>query len=391
MRNATLALLAILSPVWLGCSPEPAIETPSAPLTKKQTLTSSTPPGGLTVRQVPQFVHFGFDDNAISGRDGSATDGGLSFITDLFAARRNPAGNGNARTYDREPARFSFYVVTRNIEERGIDDPEHVKRQWRAAIDAGHEIGLHTHSHPHGSSYTSEQWLDEIEACRSWLTKPFDSDRAAESDVGIGVETAELTGFRAPYLEPGKPLFPALRQAGLAYDCSIQEGFQDAYDGTNLPWPYRLESGDTESSPDLWEIPAYIMIVPPDDECEKYGIAPGLRARLAERHDYFDPDTGKITGFDWNLWVEFGMTRAEVVATVTYSLDLRLSSNRAPLTFGTHSDIYSNQYPADGLNATAAERQQALEEIVDYALSKPDTRVVSARQILDWVRDPVAL
>ncbi|MDH3308780.1 MAG: polysaccharide deacetylase family protein [Acidimicrobiia bacterium] len=351
---------------------------------------SSTPPGGLTAEQVPQFVHFGFDDNGISGQSGSGTDGGLTFVTDLFAGKVNPAGTGNSRTYDGTPVNVSFYVVTEYIERPDIDEPEHLKRQWRAMVDAGHELGIHTHSHPHGRLLTAGKWSQEIATSRSWLTKPFDSERAADEDTGIGMQSIEMSGFRAPYLEYDSPLFAALRDSDITYDCSIEEGFGDDYDGTNLLWPYRILSpGGTAT--ELWEIPVYILTVPPDDQCENYGVPPGLRARLATVVDYFDPDDGKITGFDWNLWVAFGMTQAEVVATLKYSLDLRMSGNRAPLTFGTHSDIYSGQYPADTPNSTASDRQQALQEILEYALSKPDVRVVSAQQILDWVRDPVGI
>jgi peptidoglycan/xylan/chitin deacetylase (PgdA/CDA1 family) len=351
---------------------------------------SSAPPAGLAVERVPQFVLFSFDDNGISGRNDSSTDGGLAFVTNLFDGRTNPAGSGNRRTYDGEAATFSFYVVTRYIAEPDVDAPEHVKRQWRASVDAGHEIGLHTHSHPHAAAFTADEWQREIDLCRSWLTRPFDGERAADGDVGIGMAAEELVGFRAPYLEHGPALFPALRRAGLAYDSSIEEGFSEGFDGTNLVWPYRIATSAEDPAAELWEIPAYVLIVPPDSECERYGVAPGLRDRLAEVQDYFDPQDGKITGFDWNLWVDFGMTRNEVVATVTYSLDQRLAGNRAPLSIGAHSDIYSSRYPSDGLNATAEERQMALAEILDYALSKAEVRVVSARQILEWVRAPVS-
>jgi hypothetical protein len=37
------------------------------------------------------------------------------------------------------------------------------------------------------------------------------------------------------------------------------------------------------------------------------------------------------------------------------------------------------------------ELQQGMEEFLDYALSHNDTRVVSAKQFLEWMRDPVAL
>lgn len=351
---------------------------------------SARPPGGLAVEQVPQFVQFGFDDNGISGREGSGTSGGLTFVTEVFAGKRNPAGRGNPRTYDGTPALFSLYVATRYIEAAETDRPEHVKRAWRAIADAGHEVGLHTHRHAHGAGFDEREWAAEIAACKDWLARPFDAARAAEPAVGIGVGAGQIFGFRAPFLEYGPPLFPALRAAGLLYDCSVEEGFEDRYDGGNMVWPYRVRpgyGGGRAAEAGLWELPVYALIVPPDEECERYGVPPGLRARLHRVKDYFDPADGKITGFDWNLWVEFGMTAPEVVATFKYSLDRRLAGNRAPLTFGTHTDIYSEQYPA-AAGSSAEERRRALAEILDWALGRPEVRVVTAKQVLDWVRDP---
>ncbi len=354
---------------------------------------SVRPPGGLPVERVPQFVHFGFDDIGISGRDGSGTSGGLRFVNDLFADKRNPAGSGNPSTFDGTPARFSLYVVTRYIETAETDVPEHVKREWRRAVSAGHEIGLHTHNHAHGSEFTSEQWSAEIAACARWLEKPFDDERAADPETGVGVPRSLTFGFRAPFLESGRPLFPALRGNGILYDCSLEEGVDDRFDGTNFLWPYRIAAGyggEGAASRELWEIPVYVLLVPPDEACERYGVRPGLRQRLHSVHDYFDPTDGKITGMDWNLWVEFGMSREEVVAVFKYTLDRRLSGNRAPFTFGAHSDIYSEQYDT-ALTTSAEERRQALREILDYALSRPELRVVTAKQLLDWLRHPAPM
>ena len=120
-------------------------------------------------------------------------------------------------------------------------------------------------------------------------------------------------------------------------------------------------------------------------------MPPGLRRKLRQAVSYFDPAEGKITGLDWNLWVQYGMTGPEFLATVKHTLDLRLVGNRAPFTLGMHADIYSEQYDGGAKNSTAAERQQALAEALEYALSKPEVRVVSAAQILEYVRSPVAL
>jgi len=115
-----------------------------------------------------------------------------------------------------------------------------------------------------------------------------------------------------------------------------------------------------------------------------------LRNTLHDRVSWFDPASGKITGFDYNLWVEFRMTKAEFLATMKYTLDLRLAGNRAPFMFGAHPDTYSSKYTAVP-NASLEERQQAIEEFLDYALSKPEVRFVPNQEILSWVRNPVPL
>jgi peptidoglycan/xylan/chitin deacetylase (PgdA/CDA1 family) len=353
---------------------------------------SERPPGGLAAGQVPLFVIFGFDDNGISGRPGSGTTGGMRFVNELFGGRNNPPGRGNPRTHDGSPARFSLYVVTRYIERPQADLPEHVKREWRAALEAGHEIGLHSHNHAHGTEFSSEEWAAEIDACSRWLEKPFDGQRTADPATGIGLSRAAVFGFRAPFVEYGPALFPALRARGIRYDCSVEEGFAEDTGAHNLPWPYRIAPGfgGGTAAQELWEIPAYAFVVPPDEACPRYGVPPGLRQRLAEKQAYFKPADGKITGFDWNLWVAFGMSPAEVVATFRYSLDQRLAGNRAPLTFGAHSDIYSDQYEGT-LPTSAEERRRALREVLEIALARPEVRVISARQLLDWLRDPAPL
>jgi hypothetical protein len=343
---------------------------------------------------VPQFVLLGFDDNFISGMPGSATNGGIRWVVSLLDGKRNPPGHGNALTFDGGPARVAFYSATRYLETPDTDRPEHVKAALRAAADAGHEIGLHTHSHSHGAAFTSAQWAAEISTCSDWLARPFEAARAAESAVGLGVGPEAQTGFRAPFLELGQPLFPALRERGLTYDCSVETGFEAGYDGRNTPWPYRVVPGyggpGADPARELWELPVYAMTVPPDDLCGRYGVPPGLRDKLHAKRDYFDTASGKITGFDWNLWVEFQLSAPEVLAIFRYTLDQRLAGNRAPLTFGTHSDIYSEQY--EGITgSTAEERRRALTAIVEESLARPEVRLVTGAQLVAWLRSPSPL
>jgi peptidoglycan/xylan/chitin deacetylase (PgdA/CDA1 family) len=368
---------------------------------------SQNPPLSLKVRQVPQFIVFGFDDNGFSGLDNSGGTGGVKFIIDLFSSRSNPSGKGNRQTYDGAQIHFSMYCTTSYIDGLGTENPVFIKRVWREALLKGNEVGVHTHQHKHGVQLSLQEWESEIQKCMDWLTKPYDPDEslnAPDTSKGIGMLPSEIYGFRTPYLEYNDHAFQAVFRKGFLYDCSIEEGFQDDQDGTNFLWPYTLDNGSPgdkisalehqrkpiSAYPGLWEIPGYAVIVPPDDQCRKYGVEPGFRSRMKKAQEYFDKNSGKITGFDWNLWIEFGMTGDEFLATLKYTLDLRLEGNRCPMTFGTHSDIYSSKFQ-DLINSNVVERQQALKEFIDYALTIPEVRIVSTKELLDWIMNPSSL
>jgi peptidoglycan/xylan/chitin deacetylase (PgdA/CDA1 family) len=389
------ALILILSCGLLACR---GVErAPSA----------SPPPGGLTPTEVPQFVVFGSDDNGYSGLEGSGAAGGMHFLNLLFADRHNPPGTGNPGTFDGLPVHYSFYVNTHYLTGEmtaaygGVvsDDPEWLKRSRKEAIDAGHEIGVHSHSHPHGRDLSVAEWQDEMRRCIEVLGRPHDSEEIPGSpnpDSGLGTARADLPGFRTPYLEYSDRTLAAVRQEGFAYDCSLEEGTQDEHDGRNFVWPYPLDHGSPANPeigphPGLWEIPVYVFVVPPDEECERLGAPLGLRDDLKRRKDYFDVEAGKVTGMDWNLWCEFSMTPAEFLATVNYTLELRLQGNRCPLTIGLHSELYSDRQGTSECRTAVAERRAALEQLVESVQRHEAVRVVSSRELLGWLRQPVPL
>lgn len=387
-RTVVSGLLLALAALATACAERMAVrsEPPQQAL--------RTPPGGLSPRQVPLFVSFGSDDNPYSGLPASGGGGGLHYLTQLFASRANPSGGGDARSFDGRPLHYSFYVNTKYITPEGQEDPSLVMQSWREAIEQGHEIGVHTHSHPHGRDFGVSEWEREIQLCVDHLVRP-----------ALGVTRDQLTGFRTPFLEYGDPTLTAVRRSGFVYDCSLEEGFQDFEDGRNFIWPYSLNHGSPGNAatherlglplvrehPGLWELPVYAFIVPPDELCERFGVARGLRARMKLKNDYFEVDQGKITGMDWNLWFEYGMSKAEFLATLKYTLDLRLEGNRCPLTVGLHSGIYADRSADQPANATGQERRDALREFLDYALARPEVRVVSARELLAWIQSPTPL
>ncbi len=219
-----------------------------------------------------------------------------------------------------------------------------------------------------------------------------------------------VTGFRTPYLEYNDAALAAVAAAGLHYDCSIEEGFEPRQDGANAFWPYTLDGGspghtaqviaqqapgpltELQPHPGLWELPVPAVFVPPDDRCADYGVAPGLRAALQERQPWFDTTTGAITGFDFNLWAHreaggFELTPAQFLATLLYTVDQRLRGNRAPLLFGSHSGCYVDAWNDNAPGAPrAADRRAAIATLLEAVAARPEARIVTHRQVLDWMR-----
>jgi len=136
------------------------------------------------------------------------------------------------------------------------------------------------------------------------------------------------------------------------------------------------------------------MIVPPDDKCLEYGTQPGFRARMKKANPWFDEASGKITGVDWNIWFEYFMNKEDALAVLKYSFDLRYYGNRCPWPLAFHSDIYSDKYDKNDLEdedpanikADAAQRREVFKAFLDYVASKPDTKILTSAQMLEWLK-----
>lgn len=345
---------------------------------------SQLPPANIAVADAPQLVAIAFDDNSVAG---SVEVGGMNWVLDLYANLQNPAGNGNLDTFDGLSPKTTFFNACKYI-AAGAPNADLVKASWQAAVDAGHEIGNHSIDHLYGNWMDEAVWTAQIDGCNQIL----------QDEIG-----ASPAGFRPPYLDYNDAMFTTLSNIGMTYSASVEEGYQWDHNGTNYVWPYTLDNGspggDVVASwglkpqigqhPALWELPVYAAIVPPDDKAADYGLDYSLRDKMNAKFSWFDVNAGKVSSFDYNLFFLFELSKNEVLAIMKYTLDLRLQGNRAPMTFGLHSDYYVNGW--DTAAHTAAERREVIEEFVQYALSKPEVRIVSQQQVIDWMRKPTEL
>lgn len=366
---------------------------------------SPNPPGGLTASQVPQFVVIGWDDNERV----ESFNWSINFLKN----KTNPAGSGNAATFDGTPCRYSYYVNTTYIDNGAVDNPDGLKWAWNDAYTAGFEISNHTHSH--GSNLQTADgptWNADIAKCNTLLSTalpPKSSYWTATTGTGAGIPVADIKGFRTPFLAYGGPLLPEIKALGIQYDCSIEEGNDWSQDGTNYMWPYTFDNSSLSGHykgwsgnlvdnpaafsipnvPGLWELPNHVIIIPDDATCTSKGYPTGIRAKIKAKLSWFE---NKMTAFDYNLWAQLGLTKNEVVAILKHNFDLRYNNNRVPYMFGAHTGEYSATYNSNCPGASSeADRRAAIEEFINYTLTFPDTRVVTGANIIKWMQNPQPL
>jgi peptidoglycan/xylan/chitin deacetylase (PgdA/CDA1 family) len=348
------------------------------------TAPSSLPPGGMSVSNSPQFVVLGFDDNTISE--------GINWALELF---------NNKKNHDNSKVLASFYMNTAGLDQYIEDDPATLLTAMQALKDTDHEIGNHTYDHHQGLNeaeiiaLNNTQWNKSITDCEIKLKNE------------VGVAQSDLKGFRSPYLLYNQNALNVLKTKNYLYDCSIEEGYSQQFDGKNFRWPYQLNEGSpghneswygNPENPNaitigpvegLWELPVYVLMIPKDKDCAKYGITKGLWSRIKDKMPYLDDY--KITSFDYNLWHLAELNKEEVLGILKYNLDLRLAGNRAPMTFGAHTQYYTDSWSQNAPNATTTQMREAISGFIEYALSKPEVRVTTAEKVINWCQNPIAL
>ena len=346
----------------------------------------------IPLKKVPMFISFGFDDNGIVDKKNG---GGITWIRNYLKDKKNPTGTGQKRTYDGAPMRASFYMTVACARKWVYENYPDVREAWRTLYEDGHEIGSHSTNHLmgwdkvkevsiyyDGRKYTKEQWLEkELNLCYKCLTVKYDKE---SKEGGIGIPAASIWGWRTPRLEWNNALLGLLKEQGYVYDCSIEGEYEN--DGTSFYWPYTLDNGSPHSKEvsnhkGFWEMPAYPFVIPKHLQGKEKAGGRSMK------------------GLDYNVWSSkaYGgkeLTAPEFTDILKYTLDQRMKGNRAPLLVGLHSDIYSSQKDSSySSTKNARARQLAIENFIEYAITQypNEVRIVRAKDIIQWMRDPVGL
>ena len=188
---------------------------------------STSPPGGLDPKDVPEFIVFTADD-AVQSYTYDA-------VKQFLGQRKNPNGCAPLMSYYVQTIYTNYSMVTELYVE-------------------GNDIADHTMTH------VDQAPNDEIDGNLITL------------NALAGIPYRSIYGYRAPYLNYTRANLEHLHQAGFVYDSSSSASVPVTDPNTDAFWPYTLDYGmanDCDSVanicngepklPGLWEIPMYAI------------------------------------------------------------------------------------------------------------------------------------
>lgn len=288
---------------------------------------SVSPPAGLAPSNTPQVVLLSFDD--------SITTGMFALVQRVLTNHVNPNGH---------PIKATFFV--------SFDSKYDGVSIQRLYAD-GHEIAVHTLSHATSTNTSLTRWHQEIAGTRRVLSNL------------AQIPPEEIVGFRAPYLQVNDAAFDVLASRGFLYESSFPEDLSMlSTSPATMIWPYTLHDGLKQTAhpsrkpstnyPSLFEIPLWNHFTN-DVTCT-----------------VMDPPAT----FDSN----------QVMALWQSNFLYHYNGNRAPFSLALHATS-TNQWLSHSEHASW--RIQALNDFITWALTQSNTWLLSYRNLVDYMRDPI--
>ncbi|MGW6916842.1 hypothetical protein ACWGB8_23895 [Kitasatospora sp. NPDC054939] len=225
-----------------------------------------------------------------------------------------------------------------------------ISRAWLA----GHEIATHFNGHfcstrPDGNGvnkWSPEDWESEIEQAVGFVTQWRTNTGFTDVDPLPFDYRKELIGGRTPCLEGQKALLPTAAKLGWRYDASSSGGLQI--------WPQKVQDGK------VWDFP--LQGIPfPGHTFQVLSMDYNILANQSAGSTKGDP-------------AKYAQWRTQARDAYLAGFDRAYNGNRAPLFIGNHFEQWNGGIYMD-----------AVEEALKAVAARPEVRMVSFRQLVDWL------
>ncbi|GAA2241260.1 MULTISPECIES: polysaccharide deacetylase family protein [Kitasatospora] len=219
---------------------------------------------------------------------------------------------------------------------------------------AGHEIGTHFNGHfcssrPDGNGvnkWSPEDWESEIEQAVSFVTQWRTNTGFTDVDPLPFDYRKELIGGRTPCLEGQQALLPTAAKLGWKYDASSPGGQQI--------WPQKVQGGK------IWDFPLQGIPFP----------GHGFQVLSMDYNILANQSSGSTKG-DPGKYDEW---RDQAKGAYLAGFNRAYTTNRAPFFIGNHFEQWNGGIYMD-----------AVEETLKAIAGKPEVRLVSFRQLVEWL------
>ncbi|MFF8773359.1 hypothetical protein [Kitasatospora sp. NPDC015120] len=219
---------------------------------------------------------------------------------------------------------------------------------------AGHEIGTHFNGHfcstrPDGNGvnkWTPEDWQSEIDQAVGFVTQWRTNTGFTDVDPLPFDYKKELVGGRTPCLEGQKALLPTIANLGWKYDASSSGGQQI--------WPQKVQDGK------IWDL--QLQSIPfPGHTFQVLSMDYNILANQSAGSTKGDP-------------AKYDEWRTQARDAYLAGFDRAYNGNRAPFFIGNHFEQWNGGIYMD-----------AVEETLKTIAGKPDVRLVSFKQLVEWL------
>lgn len=179
------------------------------------------------------------------------------------------------------------------------------------ALAEGHEIESHLNGHFDASSWTKEQWKEEIDLFNNILDNTL--SEKIKRDVSLNIRSKDIIGMRTPLLGKNMALYETLKEMGYSYDTSAVSKIG------NIP-----EKDDFG----IWQFPLVSLKL-------------GEKNTLSMDYNHYFTQTNAKNLYKKGTQ-EWNTAKKEVFDAYMDYFEKEYNGNRSPINIGHHSALWND-------------------------------------------------